>query len=167
MPVREVDEPDAGLARRARPRLPTRGRASARKPVPGALASVSHLVAAIAVVADGRRASEHPRLGVEGREGAAEEARRVDPARLGCALPGLGPAAGGDAFAGEVHDRVDALEPGGVDRAPVRVPRHAFGAATDEAHDLVARRGQETAQAAPTSPLAPVTATFMACLRVP
>ena len=93
-----------------------------------------------------------------------EEARRPDPARAQERLPGLGPAPAGDVLAGEVHDRVDALERRRVDLARVRVPAGLVRAprrGAREAHDVVAAVVRNGTSALPRRPLAPVIATFM------
>ena len=139
---------------------------SARKPLPRPVASVSTLVAPVAVEADGRAAQEHATASGRGRPWCgrasvgALRAALEDPPLLLVAPPLVA-----DALAGQVDHGVDAGEAGGVDGAGGRVPADLVGAGrrpADERPHLVAVGPAARARAAvPMRPLAPVTAMSM------
>src|SRR5207248_6552958 len=87
----------------------------------------------------------HTRLAYELRERAREQSGRLRTAVEDELLARRGPLLVANAGAGEVHDRIDALERGGVDRARRRVPAHVvapLGIAADETHDAVTAGAQ-------------------------
>ena len=118
---------------------------------------VEHLVAAAAVVADGRRADQHAdALGQRG-EGTHQQARRRPTRLLHAVAVRAGPAATRHAHAGQVDDGIEPPERGEValvDVAAGGVPadlaaRDGRRGGTHEAHDLVAARLERATERGP------------------
>src|SRR5262249_59063283 len=117
----EVDDPDAGGVGRGGGGFPLsahRGQESLAGP---ALLG-QHLVTAVPVVADRRRAGEDLRRAGEPREGAGEQSRALHTALADARLLRLGPGPARDVFAGEGHDGIEAPERAVVQDAGRRVP---------------------------------------------
>ena len=148
---------DAGVSRRLGGVFPratgVREEAVARRTLLG-----EHFVAAVAVVPDGRRRHEHRRLLRELRERPRQQRGALRAALEHDALALGGPALIADARAGEVHDRIDALEADRVDRARLGVPGDFVGTHRVPAHQAQRPmpRGRECAdQRGPDQPVRP------------
>ena len=106
----------------------------------GSVVFVEDLVAAVAVVTDRRRRYQHARLAREPGDRGREELGAARAALQHQLLALRRPLLVTDPRAREVHERVDALEAGSVDRARVGVPLHVVGtlrSAADQAQHPV------------------------------
>ena len=108
------------------------------------------LVAAVAVIADGRRAQKSLGRILQPGQRFGQKTSTVDAAVANTGLLGFGPAARGDVLARQMNDRVGALQLVGLDRAAVRIPMD-FGLdhvrrRPHQPHDVDAAGGQRSHQ---------------------
>ena len=147
MPVRIHADPDPGVFRGSHRGFPRDTDVREEVVARGRLLG-EHLVAAVAVVADGGTGDEHGRRAIELGERARQQIGSVRAALEDLPLAFGRPLLVADARTGEVDDPVETFETGRVDRPSDRIPcdlaRTRLG--PHDAHDPVALRLERGAQ---------------------